>query len=37
MNIKSEIAPKGLQFRPMDFVISGKSATINSYKLSKIY
>ena len=28
MNIKSEIAPKGLQFRPMDFVISGKSATI---------
>ena len=28
MNIKSEIAPKGLQFKPMDFVISGKSATI---------
>ena len=28
MNLKSEIAPKGLNFRPMDFVISGKSATI---------
>ncbi len=28
MNIKSEIAPKGLQFRPTDFIISGKSATI---------
>lgn len=28
MNIKSEIAPKGLQFKPMDFIISGKSATI---------
>ena len=28
MNLKSEIAPKGLQFRPMDFIISGKSATI---------
>ena len=28
MNIKSEIAPKGLMFKPMDFVISGKNATI---------
>ena len=28
MNLKSEIAPKGLNFKPMDFVISGKSATI---------
>ena len=28
MNIKSEIAPKGLQFKPMDFIISGKYATI---------
>ncbi len=28
MNFKSEIAPKGLQFKPMDFIISGKSATI---------
>ena len=28
MNLKSEIAPKGLQFKPMDFIISGKSATI---------
>ena len=28
MNLKSEIAPKGLNFRPMDFIISGKSATI---------
>ncbi len=28
MNFKSEIAPKGLQFRPMEFVISGKNATI---------
>lgn len=28
MNIKSEIAPKGLQFKPMDFIISGKNATI---------
>ena len=28
MNIKSEIAPKGLQFKPMEFVISGKNATI---------
>jgi type IV secretory pathway VirB4 component len=30
MNLKSEIAPKGLQFRPMEFVISGKNATILS-------
>ena len=28
MNLKSEIAPKGLQFKPMDFIISGKNATI---------
>ena len=28
MNIKSEIAPKGLQFKPMEFIISGKYATI---------
>ena len=28
MNLKSEIAPKGLNFKMMDFVISGKSATI---------
>ena len=28
MNFKSEIAPKGLQFKPMDFIISGKYATI---------
>ena len=28
MNLKSEIAPKGLQFKPMDFIISGKYATI---------
>ncbi len=30
MNFKSEIAPKGLQFKPMDFIISGKYATILS-------
>ena len=30
MNIKSEIAPKGLQFKPTEFVISGKNATILS-------
>lgn len=28
MNLKSEIAPKGLQFKPMEFIISGKYATI---------
>jgi len=28
MNFKSEIAPKGLQFKPMEFIISGKYATI---------
>lgn len=28
MNFKSEIAPKGLQFKPMEFIISGKNATI---------
>jgi type IV secretory pathway VirB4 component len=28
MNLKSEIAPKGLEFKPMEFVISGKNATI---------
>ena len=30
MNLKSEVAPKGLQFKPMDFIISGKYATILS-------
>ena len=28
MNIKSQIAPKGLQFKPSEFVISDKYATI---------
>ena len=28
MNIKSELAPKGIQFKPTEFVISGKYATI---------
>jgi len=28
MNLKSEIAPKGMEFRPTDFIISGKNATI---------
>ncbi len=28
MNLKSEIAPKGMLFKPMDFIISGKNATI---------
>jgi len=28
MNLKSEIAPKGLKFNPTDFMISGKYATI---------
>ena len=28
MNLKSEIAPKGLQFKTLDFLISGKNATI---------
>jgi len=28
MSVKSEIAPKGLQFKPTEFVISGKYATI---------
>ena len=28
MNVKSQLAPKGLQFNPADFVISGKYATI---------
>ncbi len=28
MNIKSEIAPKGLLFKPTEFIISGKYATI---------
>ena len=28
MNIKSQIAPKGLEFNASDFVISGKYATI---------
>ena len=28
MSLKSEIAPKGLQFNPSDFMISGKYATI---------
>lgn len=30
MNIKSEIAPKGLSFKATDFIISGKNATIFS-------
>ena len=30
MNIKAQIAPKGLQFRPADFIISDKYATILS-------
>ena len=28
MNLKSEIAPKGIEFKPSEFVISGKYATI---------
>ena len=28
MNLKSEIAPKGMEFKPTEFVISGKNATI---------
>ena len=28
MNLKSEIAPKGLQFKPKEFIISGKYATL---------
>lgn len=28
MNIKSELAPKGIQFKPTEFIISGKYATI---------
>ena len=28
MNLKSEIAPKGLQFKPKEFIISGKNATL---------
>ena len=28
MNFKSELAPKGLQFNPSDFVISDRYATI---------
>ena len=28
MNIKSQLAPKGLQFNSADFIISGKYATI---------
>lgn len=28
MNLKSELAPKGLQFNPADFVISDRYATI---------
>ncbi|MBQ6816798.1 MAG: hypothetical protein IJO27_00030, partial [Bacilli bacterium] len=30
MSLKSEVAPKGLQFRPADFVISDKYSTIMS-------
>ena len=30
MSFKSEIAPKGLQFNPSDFIISDKYATIIS-------
>ena len=28
MNLKSEIAPKGIEFKPNEFVISGKYAKI---------
>ena len=28
MNLKSEIAPKGIEFKPTEFVISGKNAVI---------
>ena len=28
MSIKAEVAPKGMQFNPMDFIISGKYATL---------
>ena len=28
MNIKSQLAPKGIEFKPMEFVISGKYCTI---------
>ena len=28
MNIKSQLAPKGIEFKPMDFIISGKYCTI---------
>ncbi|MBQ8659622.1 MAG: DUF87 domain-containing protein [Bacilli bacterium] len=30
MNLKSEVAPKGLHFKPTEFIISGKNATILS-------
>ncbi|MCI8394719.1 MAG: DUF87 domain-containing protein [Bacilli bacterium] len=30
MNIKSQLAPKGIEFKPMDFMISGKYCTIFS-------
>ena len=30
MNLKSELAPKGLNFKPTEFMISGKYATILS-------
>ena len=28
MNVKSQLAPKGLEFRSADFIISGKYATV---------
>ena len=28
MNIKSQLAPKGIEFKPTEFVISGKYCTI---------
>ena len=28
MNIKSQLAPKGLEFKPSEFIISDKYATI---------
>ena len=30
MNIKSQLAPKGLEFKPSEFIISDKYATIMS-------
>ena len=30
MNIKAQLAPKGIEFKPMDFMMSGKYCTIFS-------